>query len=119
MLEIPAERLIEFDRLVPLAESALHAPRANYFGTEAYPEFEDKAAILCSRLIRNHPLPDGNKRVAYVCLREFVERNGRTWISPADPDEAVEVIVGVVTREVSEPDLAEWVRQRLTDRRER
>jgi death-on-curing protein len=112
VLEIPAERLIEFDRVVPLAESALHAPRASFLGTEAYPEFEVKAAVLCSRLIRNHPLPDGNKRTAYLCLTEFVERNGHVWVS-ADPDETVEVMAGVAAREIGEDELTHWVRARL------
>jgi prophage maintenance system killer protein len=30
---------------------------------EFYPDVIDKAAVLCVRLARNHPLPDGNQRV--------------------------------------------------------
>jgi death-on-curing protein len=67
---------------------------------------------LCSRLIRNHPLPDGNKRTAYLCLREFAERNGRRWTSP-DPDEAADILEAVAARVVTEDELAEWVAQRL------
>jgi alkylation response protein AidB-like acyl-CoA dehydrogenase len=35
---------------------------------EFYPDFVDKAAVLLVRLARNHPLPDGNKRVAWDAL---------------------------------------------------
>ena len=49
---------------IGLAESALHAPAAGFGGVEFYPDMIDKAAVLCVRLARNHPLPDGNKRVA-------------------------------------------------------
>lgn len=71
-----------------------------------------KAAVLCSRLIRNHPLPDGNKRVAYLCLREFVARNGRQWTS-ASVEETVDVLEGVAARTIEEDAFAEWVRARV------
>lgn len=45
-----------------------------------------KAAVLCSRLINNHPLPDGNKRVGFMCTVEFVERNGFRWNPPPGDD---------------------------------
>lgn len=76
VLGIKAGVLARSDHLVALDESALAAPAAAFGGDEFYPEFADKAAVLCSRLARNHPLPDGNKRTAYLCLIEFVERNG-------------------------------------------
>ena len=34
--------------------------------------------MLCSRICRNHPLVDGNKRTAFLCLVEFIERNAGT-----------------------------------------
>ncbi|MGO9496773.1 MAG: type II toxin-antitoxin system death-on-curing family toxin [Solirubrobacteraceae bacterium] len=58
-----------------LADSALHAPFAGFGDHEFYPEFVDKDAVLIERLARNHPLPDGNKRAAWVTLRVFVEIN--------------------------------------------
>ena len=82
-----------------LAESALASPQANFEGQELYPRFEDKAAVLCSHLIRNHPLVDGNKPVGYLCLVEFVERNGYVWTPPPgdehDGEETVRVIEAV------------------------
>jgi prophage maintenance system killer protein len=61
---------------IELAESALHAPAAGIGETEFHPDFIDKAAVLLLRLAKNHPLPDGNKRAAWVSLRLFVERGG-------------------------------------------
>jgi prophage maintenance system killer protein len=60
---------------VNLADSALHAPAAGFGETDLYPDFVDKAAVLVVRLAKNHPLPDGNKRCAWVALRLFVEIN--------------------------------------------
>jgi death-on-curing protein len=111
---IPAETLMRAGQ-VHLAESALSAAAASFGGVEFYPEFEVKAAVLCARIVKNHALPDGNKRTAYLCLREFVERNGRSWReSENDPDETVAIIEGVAAGELSEEELAEWIRGRTS-----
>ena len=52
-----------------LADSALRAPSAEFGGEEFYPDFVDKAAVLAVHVAKNHPLPDGNKRAAWVALR--------------------------------------------------
>jgi hypothetical protein len=45
------------------------------------------AAVLCWHLVKNHPLPEGNKRCAFLATVEFVERNGRTWLpAPGNPE---------------------------------
>ena len=53
-----AEELITTGKL-DLADSALHAPQAGHGDQDFYPDIYDKAAVLCWRLARNHPLPDG------------------------------------------------------------
>ena len=70
---VPAETLARLPRL-DLAESALHAPQAEFGGVEFHPDFVMKAAVLCSRLLKNHPMPDGDKRAAWVSLQEFSRR---------------------------------------------
>lgn len=60
---IPAHTLARVSR-IELLDSALHAPQGGFGDTELYPEFVDKAAVLVVRLAKNHPLPDGNKRLA-------------------------------------------------------
>ena len=111
---VAAESLTRFPTL-GLAESALAAPAASFAGVEFYPDFVDKAAVLCARIARNHPLPDGNKRVAFLALVEFVERNGRTWAeSGRDPDESVAMIEAVAAGSLSETQLAAWIRSRVS-----
>ncbi|MEX0832626.1 MAG: hypothetical protein WD276_01935 [Actinomycetota bacterium] len=70
------------------------------------------------RLIKNHPLPDGNKRAGYLSMIEFAERNGLEWRDPSgdDPDgnETVSIIEGVAAGEVGEGELAGWVKERLS-----
>lgn len=71
--------------------------------------------MLCTRIARNHPLPDGNKRTAFLALVEFVERNGREWTdSERDPDESAAMIDAVAAGALSEAQLAAWIRSRVT-----
>ena len=61
---------------IGLADSALATPHAGFGDYEAYPSLIEKAAVLVERLARNHPLPDGNKRAAFLSLDRFLAANG-------------------------------------------
>jgi uncharacterized protein len=117
VLNINALDLIPTARL-DLAESALASPQANLEGQESYSRFEDRAAVLCCHIIRNHPLVDGNKRVGYLCLVEFVERNGYVWTPPPgdehDGEETVRVIEAVAAGTMDERTLADWIAARIS-----
>jgi death-on-curing protein len=108
VLGVPAETIAGWPG-VGLAESALNAPAMGFGGVEFYPDLLDKAAVLCVRLARNHPLPDGNKRVAYLALVEFLARNRVEW-APPSVEETVAMIEGVAAGRVTERELADWVR---------
>ncbi|MBB5155810.1 type II toxin-antitoxin system death-on-curing family toxin [Saccharopolyspora phatthalungensis] len=56
-------------------ESALHRPRSTVFGVDAYVTLDEKAASLLHALARNHPLLDGNKRLAWLAARMFYVYN--------------------------------------------
>ncbi|MGB2851757.1 MAG: type II toxin-antitoxin system death-on-curing family toxin [Solirubrobacterales bacterium] len=96
-----------------LADSALHAPQAGFGDEDFYPDFVEKAAVLLVRLAKNHPLPDGNKRAAWVSLRVFIELNGWLWKQPPEVADAERVVIAVAAGEWAEPELAEWLRARL------
>ena len=96
------------------ADSALHAPQASFGGEEFYPDVVEKAAVLCWRLTRNHPLPDGNKRAAWAALVMFIDLNGGHWTpDPPDVDDAEQTMLAVAAGEMSETVFAEWLRQRV------
>jgi death on curing protein len=101
------------DHLVALAESALASPAASFGGYEFYPDFSRKAAVLYSHLARNHPLPDGNKRTAFQCMVEFIERNDYSLDSPtvdgAAMDTFEELLANVASSDVSEAQFADWI----------
>lgn len=108
VLGVPAEAIARWPG-IGLAESALHAPAAGFAGVELYPDVIDKAAVLCSRLVRNHPLPDGNKRVAYLAMLEFLARNDLQWMPPS-VEETVATIERVAAGSISERELTDWLR---------
>lgn len=98
---------------IGLAESAIHAPFAAFGGQEAYPELVDQAAVLLIHLARNHPLPDANKRAAFLLMARFLDANGRIWGTPD-----VEVDAGTVERVAAgladHHEVVAWIAARTT-----
>jgi death-on-curing protein len=107
VLGASAEGLLGATRL-GAAESALAAAARAPGGLPA------QAAVLCSRLVRNHPLPDGNKRVALIAMLELLERNGARWTPPSGAQEEIaETIERLAARTLSEADFVAWVQARV------
>ena len=96
-----------------LIHSALGRPAASMFGVEQYPDLLDKAAALLHSLVNNHPMVDGNKRVAWVLTSTFLQLNGCTYLNP-DPVQVYEFLVTEVAGNDSigipeiSVQLAEW-----------
>jgi death on curing protein len=95
--------------IVARAESALAAPFVTFDGVELYEGLAMKAAVLCSRVVRNHPLPDGNKRAAYLSMIELIRRNGREWAPVASERERAAMVERLAAREIEERDFAAWL----------
>ncbi|HVY97321.1 MAG TPA: Fic family protein [Solirubrobacterales bacterium] len=113
VLGTPARGLIRVVQ-IPAAESALAAPFASFGGIDFYPDPVERAAICCSRIIRNHPLPDGNKRLGYECMREMLERVDAAWPRPSeDVDEIASAIEELAASRLSERDFVAWVKRRV------
>jgi death-on-curing protein len=108
-LDVAPEALFDVADL-GLAESALHAPAATFAGVEFYPDLVTKAAVLVTRLAKNHPLPDGNKRAAYLAMLEFLARNGRRFVA-ADVDGTIDMMVKIAGSEVEQAEVEEWIRR--------
>ncbi len=82
-------------RDVGLLESAVHRPRSSVLGQDAYPDLLTKAAALLHSLARNHPLVDGNKRLAWLATYVFCAKNG-VALDP-DDDAAYDLVVAVAS----------------------
>ncbi len=66
-----------------------------------------------ARLAKDHPLPDGNKRAAWVALRAFVELNGWSWATYPPVDEAEHAVLAIASGEWDEARVASWLRDRI------
>jgi death-on-curing protein len=97
-------------RDVGLLESAAARPQTTVFGEFAYPSFEEMAAALMHSLARNHPLVDGNKRLAWSATRAFFLLNGRDIEYTVD--DAEQLVLCVARGELDVSEIAEWFRQR-------
>lgn len=89
-------------RDVGLLDSAAHRPTATVFGQDAYPDVYTKAAAILHSLLRNHPLVDGNKRLAWTGCIVFLAVNG-VEVDP-DPDDAFEFVMKIAASDLDELD---------------
>jgi death-on-curing protein len=108
VLGIPADALAKFES-IGLFESALQSPAASFGGVDFYPTLAAKAAVLCAHVAKNHGLPDGNKRAAFLAMVEFLERNGHEWNPPLgdwDGEETDRMIRAVAASDLDEATLA-------------
>src|SRR5215475_51804 len=92
-----------------LLSSALVRPATMAFGVEAYEDTWTKASALLQSVALNHALLDGNKRLAWVAMRVFLDLND---VPPVivDVDQAQAFVIQVVTREL---DTVEEIAKRL------
>lgn len=95
-----------------LLESAAARPRTTVFGEDAYPEFTTKVAALLHSLARNHPLVDGNKRLAWSAARTFCLMNGAD-LRYESVDAAEAMVLDVAAGLIDVPNIAEWVADHL------
>jgi death-on-curing protein len=107
VLGIDAERIARATR-ISLAESALAAPFASFEGNDLYTDPVQRAAILASRIVRNHPLPDGNRRVALLLMDMYLEEHRlRLTARARDIDRTFR---DVAADRLSEAGFVEWLR---------
>jgi death-on-curing protein len=82
-------------RDVGLLEAAVHRPKASVLGQDAYLDLLSKAAALLHSLARNHPLVDGNKRLAWLATYVRCAKNGIEL--DADDDPAYDLVVALAS----------------------
>jgi death-on-curing protein len=83
-----------------LLDAAVHRPRASLFGQDAYPDVYSKAAALLHSLAANHPLVDGNKRLAWLATYVFCARNG-VELDPRD-DDAYDLVTAIAAGQIDD-----------------
>ena len=71
-------------------------------------DLAELAAAYGHGLVTGHPFHDGNKRIAFLTMTVFLELNGVEL--EADEGEVVTVMLGLAAGELSEEQVAGWVR---------
>jgi len=92
-------------RELGLIESAAARPQTTVFGDLAYPTLYQQAGALLHSLARNHPLVDGNKRLAWASARVFLLMNGVDL--DYDIDEAEQLVLAVARGESEVEEIAQ------------
>ena len=96
-----------------LLASAAARPRTTVFGKDAYATFAEKAAALMHSIARNHPLVDGNKRLAWAATRAFCLLNGRDISYAVDDAEAL--VLKIAAGELDVPAVATWLSEHIVN----
>jgi death on curing protein len=93
-----------------LLDSAMaRAPNLAAYGQ---PDAAALAATYAYGIARNHPFVDGNKRTAVVVSETFLVLNG--YVLNATDAEVVVAFLDLASGDLSEAELADWFRTRLT-----
>jgi death-on-curing protein len=112
LLGTTPEQIVRLPRIA-LADSALATPRAGFGDEDAYPTLVEKAAVLVEHLARNHPLPDGNKRAAFLSVWLFLEVNGRPF-NGEDADVDVPMVERIAAGEATPNQITDWLELRAS-----
>jgi death-on-curing protein len=89
-----------------LLESALARPINKFAYGET--DLAVLAAAYAFGMAKNHPFVDGNKRVAFASVIVFLGMNEIDFDVP--PEQATAMIFALAAGEVSEENLARWIR---------
>ena len=74
------------------------------------------AAAYAFALIKNHAFVDGNKRIGFISMMAFLRKNGIAF--RPDAAQATAIMLAVAAGEVSEQNLARWIRDNWPNQEE-
>jgi death on curing protein len=92
-----------------LLASALAQPRMTGGGKHLHRSIFSKTAAYGFHVCRNHPFVDGNKRVAFILMVLFLDRNG--WELQASEEDAYSTMISLAEGNLTKPELANWLKK--------
>ena len=92
-----------------LLESALAQPKMTIDGKFVHKTLFEKTAAYGFHVCRNHPFIDGNKRVAFILMDIFLQKNG--WEMVAPEEEVYSMMMDLASGKFSKAQLASWVKE--------
>lgn len=91
-----------------LLDSALAQPRMTFAGKSLHRTLFEKAAAYGYHFCRNHPFVDGNKRVAFVLMDIFLQKNG--WTLTASEEDAYSLMIDLADDHLTKQFLAKGLK---------
>ena len=91
-----------------LLDSALAQPKVTVGGKFVHKTLFDKAAAYGFHICKNHPFVDGNKRIAFVLMDIFLQKNGREVV--ANEREAYSIMMALASGRLTRPQLSSWLK---------
>ena len=92
-----------------LLDSALAQPKMTVGGKFLHKTLFDKAAAYGFHVCKNHPFVDGNKRVAFVLMDIFLQKNG--WEIIANEEDAYTTMMSLASGKLSKARLSKWLKE--------
>src|ERR1041384_865839 len=92
-----------------LLESALSQPEMTFGGKYRHRTLFEKAAAYGFHVCKNHPFVDGNKRVAFVLMDVFLQKNG--WEITSSEEEAYGLMMDLASGNITKTHLATWLKK--------
>jgi death-on-curing protein len=92
--------------------SAVGRPQQSAFGDDAYPTIPLEAAALMQSLAENQPFVDGNKRIAWISAKLFLQIHGVTMY--ATDEEALDLFTNRIAAGMTVEEIADWISRHLS-----
>ena len=92
-----------------LLESALAQPKMTVGGKYLHKTLFEKASAYGFHVCKNHPFIDGNKRVAFVLMDIFLQKNG--WEIVAQEEESYSMMMSLASGKLTKAQLASWLKE--------
>jgi len=92
-----------------LLDSALAQPKMTFGRRYAHKTLFDKAAAYGFHVCKNHPFVDGNKRVAFVLMDIFLQKNG--WEISSPEEEAYSMMMDLASGKLQKSQLSTWLKE--------
>jgi death-on-curing protein len=89
-----------------MLRSALERPINKWTYEQA--SLAELAAAYAFRLAKNHAFVDGNKRIAFMAMMTFLQKNNVPFAP--NPAQSTVIVLALAAGEVSEEGLTRWIR---------
>jgi len=98
-------------------ERLVAVPQRTSYGTELYPDIEDKAAIIFYTICKGQIIANGNKRMSTISFLVFLSLNEQRFT--VNPDELTNKALWLARTKSEDflevkKDLAKWIRENIS-----